>query len=278
MQAPLSADDITGILALLRSVSRTEIMPSWRHLGAGDIRTKSGPLDPVTIADEAAERALSAGLHRMFPGHDVIGEEAVAADPALLHRLRRPGPVWLVDPIDGTANYAAGLPLFGVMLALVAADEVLAGFIHDPLGDDTAVALAGAGAWMVAADGARRRLRVAAPVPVGQMTGAVSWRYLPSPQRAQVLSRLDLLAAVMDYRCAAHQYRMLADGHVHMQLFRRLLPWDHAAGVLLHREAGGFARRFDGTPYLPSETEGGLLLAPTPESWSALNTALLKAS
>jgi len=83
------------------------------------------------------------------------------------------------------------------------------------------------------------------------------------------------LAAVMDFRCAAHQYRMLAAGHCHAQSFARLLPWDHAAGVLLHREAGGFARQFDGREYRPSVIDGGLLLAPDAASWDALAEALL---
>ncbi len=267
--------EIDAVLALLRAVSAREIMPRFRHLASSDVRTKSGPLDPVTVADEAAEKALAAGLLALFPQADVIGEEAVAADPALLRRLKEKGPVWVIDPIDGTSNYAADLPLFGVMLALVEADEVLAGFIHDPVGDDTAVAVQGGGAWMVARDGARKPLHVAPAVPVQAMTGFISWRYLPEPQRSYVLQRLDRLASVMDFRCAAHQYRMLAAGHCHAQLFRRLLPWDHAAGYLLHKEAGGYARRFDGAEYRPSEIEGGLLLAPDAASWQALERALL---
>ena len=242
----LSDAEVSAVIGLLRRVSQTEIMPRFRKLAAGDIRTKSGPLDPVTVADEAAETALAAGLRALFPGVNVIGEEAVAGEPALLARLGAPGPVWVIDPIDGTANYAADLPLFGSILALVEDDEVQAGFIHDPLGDDTAAAVRGGRAWMVDATGARRRLNVAGAVPVAQMTGGISWRYLPQPLRGQVLSRLDRFAAVPDFRCAAHQYRLLAGGHCHLQFFRRLLPWDHAAGILLHQEAGGYSARLDG--------------------------------
>ncbi len=268
--------EIAAVIALLRTVSQSEIMPRFKRLAAGDVWTKSGPLDPVTVADEAAERALCAGFRTLFPGDDILGEEAVSADFSLLERLKQPGRVWVIDPIDGTANYAAELPLFGVMAALVEEDRVLAGFIHDPVGDDTAIATAGGGAWLVAADGARRRLHVAEPVPVNRMTGSISWRYLAEPLRSHVLHRLDGLAAVTDYRCAAHQYRMLAAGHCHAQMFRRLLPWDHAAGFLLHQEAGGFGRHFDGSEYVPSSTDGGLLLAPNAASWEALAEAILR--
>jgi len=271
----LTAAEIGAVVALLREVSATEIMPRFRNLADDDIRLKSGPQDPVTIADEAAEKALGAGLQKLFPGCDVIGEEAVAENPDLLKRLSRPGPVWLIDPIDGTANYASDLPLFGVILALVEADEILAGFIHDPVGDDTAIAIASGGAWMQTRDETRKPLRVSAPMPVRQMTGSVSWRFLPEPLRHRVMSRLDRLAAAPDYRCAAHQYRTLAAGYAQIQLFHKLLPWDHAAGVLLHREAGGYSARFDGSPYLPSVTSGGLLLAPDATGWMDAKKALM---
>jgi fructose-1,6-bisphosphatase/inositol monophosphatase family enzyme len=271
----LDQRDIAAVVALLREVAATEIMPRFGKLTAADIRTKSGPLDPVTIADEAAERALDEGLRRLFPGTDVIGEEGCAGDPALLDRLTLPGPVWVIDPIDGTANYAAELPLFGSMIALIDAGRVLAGFIHDPLGGDTAIAMAGGGAWLIAADDTRRQLRVAAPVPVARMTGAISWRYLREPLRSRILHRLDRIAATPDFRCAAHQYRMLAAGHCHVQLFGRLLPWDHAAGVLLHREAGGYGAHFDGTAYHPAAGKAGLLMAPDEASWRAFAEVFL---
>ncbi len=271
----LSAAQTDGVIALLRQVAAAEIMPRFKRLGARDVRAKSGPLDPVTVADEAAERALGAALAEMFPGTDILGEESAAADPTLLRRLSAPGPVWVIDPIDGTSNFAAELPLFGTMLALVEDNEILAGFIHDPVGGDTATAIRGGGAWMQSADGARRRLRAAPAVPVGEMTGALSWRFLKEPLRSRVVSRMSRLGASFDLRCAAHQYRMLAAGHCHMLMFRKTLPWDHCAGVLLATEAGAHAARFDGTPYSPAETGGGLLVAPDAASWRQLQALLL---
>ena len=271
----LSAAQTEGVVALLRQVAAAEIMPRFKHLAAGDVRAKSGPLDPVTIADEAAERALGSALGEMFPGVDVMGEEAAAADPALLRRLGAPGPVWVIDPIDGTSNFAAELPLFGTMVALVEDNEILAGFIHDPVGGDTAIAIRGGGAWVQSANGARRALRAAPPVPVAEMTGALSWRFLKEPLKTRVVSRMSRLGASFDLRCAAHQYRMLAAGHCHMLMFRKTLPWDHCAGVLLATEAGAHAARFDGTPYRPADTGGGLLLAPDFPSWRQLRQALL---
>ena len=165
--------------------------------------------------------------------------------------------------MDGTANFAAGVPLFGCMAAAVSKGEVVAGWIHDPLGDDTAIALRGEGAWI--ADGEGRHmadLRVAAPVAVERMVAAVSWTYLPEPLRGRVASRLPRLAGVVGFRCAAHEYRLTASGHAHAQLYNRLMPWDHLPGWLLHREAGGYSARFDGSDYRPTHRDGGLICAP----------------
>jgi fructose-1,6-bisphosphatase/inositol monophosphatase family enzyme len=261
---------------LLRAAARAEVMPRFRRLGVGDIRAKSGPLDLVTEADEAAERMITHGLREMFPGCLVIGEEAAAADPFLLDGLADAELAFVVDPIDGTSNYAAGLPLFGVMAAAIMRGEIVASVIHDPVGDDTAFALRGEGAWIEAPDGRREDLRVAAAAPLGEMSGAVSWRYLPEPLRSRVCARLPLLAASFDLRCAAHQYRMLAAGHCHYMLFNRLLPWDHAPGWLLHQEAGGFSAQFDHLPYRPAVMRGGLICTPDEASFHALREALLE--
>ncbi len=128
---------------------------------------------------------------------------------------------------------------------------------------------------MEAPSGHRAELRVAAPAPVARMVGAVSWAYLPEPLRTRVASRLLRLAAAVNLRCAAHEHRMAAGGHAHVLLYHRLMPWDHAPGWLLHREAGGHAARFDGSAYGPHLTDGGLLCAPDRASWEAVREALL---
>jgi len=260
---------------LLRAAARVEVMPRFRRLGDGAVRFKAGPLDIVTDADEAAEAMITAGLHRRFPGCVVVGEEATAREPGLLGEIADAELAFVVDPVDGTANYAAGLPLFGTMAAAIMRGEVVASVIHDPVGDDTALALRGEGAWMQTPDGARVALRVASPVPLAQMTGAASWRYLAEPMRSCVAGNLARVAASWDYRCGAHEYRLIAAGQCHFLLFNRLMPWDHAPGWLLHREAGGFSAQFDGTPYRPTVTKGGLICTPDEASWRELRTALL---
>jgi len=269
-----SVRQLQELMLLLRTAARKEVMPRFQRLEAGDIRAKTGPLDIVTEADEQAERVIAAGLHHLFPGCVVVGEEAAASNPSLLGRLEAAELAFVVDPVDGTQNFAAGLPLFGVMAAAIVRGETVAAAIYDPISDDSAVALRGQGAWVETASGKRRDLHVAAPTDVAKMTGIAGWRYLPRESRLIVARNLTKVAAAFDLRCAAHQYRMLAAGNCHFVLANKLMPWDHAPGVLLHQEAGGFAARFDGSPYLPTRTVGGLICTPDFASYIALKEAL----
>jgi fructose-1,6-bisphosphatase/inositol monophosphatase family enzyme len=274
----LSVGDLAAAAALLREAAQAEILPRFRNLAHGAVRTKTGPLDFVTEADEAAERVITDGLSRLFPGCVVVGEEATSADASRLALLADADLAFVVDPVDGTANFAAGLPLFGVMAAAIVRGEVVASAIHDPLGDDTALALRGEGAWIETPDGRRTDMKVAAPAPAEAMAGNVAWRFLPEPTRSLVCRNLPRLGGCWDYRCSAHEYRMVAGGHCHFLFFNRLYPWDHAPGWLLHKEAGGYSAQLDGSPYRPVTTAGGLICAPDRTSWQALRDTLLTGS
>ena len=270
----MTRHDVAELVQLVRAVARAEIMPRFRRLAPEDVQAKTGPLDLVTVADEAAEAQLARGLLAHHPDCVVVGEEAASRDMSLLGAIADAPLCFILDPIDGTSNFAAGLPLFATMVAVTRFGETVAAVIHDPVGDDTAVALRGEGAWLERSDGETVRLRVAAPAAVSAMSGSLSWRFMPEPMRSQVCARLPLLAGAWDYRCAAHQYRLVASGASHFNVFHRLMPWDHAAGVLLHAEAGGYSARLDGSPYSPARSDGGLISAPDQASWQALHDAL----
>lgn len=273
-----SRNDALTVAELLRSAAQTEILPRFRNLSGGAIRQKTSRLDLVTDADEAAEKVIEAGLLRAFPGAYVVGEESVSRDPRRLDGLSDAALAFVVDPVDGTLNFASGLPLFGVMAAVLIRGEVACGVILDPVSDDWAIAVRGEGAWIQRRDGGTDDLRVASPVPLAETTANVSWRYLPPELRPVVTGNLPRLAMATDFRCAAHTYRLIAAGHLHVSFSSSVLPWDHAAGWLLHREAGGYTAHFDGSPYRPANRHGGLISAPDPESWQAVREALLPAS
>lgn len=270
-----SKNDALGIGAILAQVAATEIMPRFQRLAAHQVKQKSSSFDLVTEADEVAERVISDQLRAAFPGCTIIGEEATAKDPALLEGIAEAELAFIVDPIDGTRNFVSGLPLFGVMLAATVRGEVVLGAIHEPMREDTAFALRGEGAWIQRKDGGTVDLRVAEPAPLSAMEAMVSTSFLPEPLRTVVNANLSRIGLTSSLRCAAHEYRMAAAGHCHVLFYNNLMPWDHAAGWLLYREAGGYSAHFDGSEYRPAHLTGGLICAPDRESWQLVRDALM---
>lgn len=259
---------------MLAGAADAEIMPRFRRLGEGAVRQKTSPVDLVTEADVGAERAITRELLARYPNALVVGEEACEEDASLLPALKDAELAFTVDPVDGTFNFAAGVPLFGVMLGVVAGGEVVAGIIYDPVGRDWLIAAKGAGSHIRSADGSLMRVRVAAATPFPEMSGSVSWQFLAEPERSLLARNHARCRSAIGYRCAAHEYRMAAAGHMHFALYAKLMPWDHLPGTLIHREAGGHVARFDGSAYAPFHTDGGLLVAPDRESWEVLRTEL----
>jgi fructose-1,6-bisphosphatase/inositol monophosphatase family enzyme len=265
---------IDWLADLLAKAAIAEIMPRFRRLGAGDIRQKTSAADLVTEADVNAERLITARLRERYPSAMIVGEEACSDDPTLLNGLGDADLAFVIDPVDGTFNFASGLPLFGVMLGVVVKGETVAGIIHDPVGKDWLIGARGAGSHIRHAHGTLEKVRVSKSAPISEMTGAVSWQYMAEPERSRLARNQTKTLSQFAYRCAAHEYRLLAGGHGHFVVYNKLMPWDHLAGVLIHAEAGGYAARFDGSAYLPSHLGGGLLVAPDRESWQELRREL----
>lgn len=261
--------------AILREAARREVMPRFRGLTDDDIREKQAPGDLVTEADEAAERFICAELAQAFPGATLIGEEAVTKNPALLGQLADADLAFVIDPIDGTLNYASDLSLFAVMSAVIVRGEIVGAVIHDPTAEDSAMALRGEGAWLGRTDGTTRGLRVAPAVATRHMNGMASWQYFPEPLRSTLPGRFPAFLEVGSLRCCGQEYRLAAAGRLQFLLYGVLNPWDHAPGVLLYTEAGGHARLLDGRPYSPTERPAGLLCAPDETSWQEIRSTLL---
>ena len=257
---------IEQIAGIIEQIAEEEVMPRFRALAAHEVQEKdNGEL--VTSADLACEAALSARLRDLHPESIVIGEEAVAAEPALLETLSRDRPAWLIDPIDGTGNFAGGRPVFAIMLALVTGHATVAAWIYDPVNRRMALGESGSGAFMNA-----ERLQVAKPRTFVDMHGTLhASGFAPPELAARVASRRERVRTLKSNRCAGWEYLRLISGEMHFTLFTRLMPWDHAPGILLHREAGGVANCFDGTAYNALRyREVGVLIAPDEDAWRYL--------
>jgi fructose-1,6-bisphosphatase/inositol monophosphatase family enzyme len=256
----MTVPDLDRVARLIREVAETEILPRFRRLEEHHTWEKR-PGSFVTVADEAAEKRLEDGLLRLAPGSVALGEEAAEQDSSIFERLLDDEPVWIIDPVDGTKNFAAGRPEFAVIVAYVVAGETLAGWIHDPVRNRTAMAAAGEGARTD--DG--KPLVIADPAPFVELSGVLG----PRLTRHKPFS--SQFAGISNSKSCGIDYVRLAAGEIHFAYYRGLMPWDHAAGALLHAEAGGFSSCLDGRPYRSSERGvGGLLLAPDRPTWQAI--------
>ncbi|UYN97743.1 MAG: inositol monophosphatase [Enhydrobacter sp.] len=256
----LDARDAERVAGLIRETAAVELVPRFRNLAKDEVRLK-GPGDVVTVADVAAEQRLASGLAKILPGVPVVGEEAVESDPGLLELIGRPGErCWIVDPLDGTAHFAAGRDRFAIIVCLVEDARTVAGWILDVPGDRLAVALAGGG---VTLDG--RPVSSQEWPATDRPNGLVGYRIrreferqLPRAVRRR-LGKLDTLG------CAGVEYLEILSGRWDFCLYRMIKPWDHAAGALMLTEAGGAAIQFGGAPYAPAQgREAGIIAAATP--------------
>lgn len=255
--------DIDKIRQIIAEVAEEEIMPRFRKLADGDVMEKS-PGDLVTVADIEAEKKLTARLTDILPGSIVVGEEAVSQNPAVIDLLDNSEPVWIIDPVDGTRNFAKGDSVFGSMVALTKGGELIAGWIHDPARKRTAMAEKGAGASLAGK-----------PLHVKNITAFERMTVSLNPEHRKWLEEraIDGLGPIphmaIRYGASAHDYISLAAGEFHCAQYRRLHPWDHAPGVLLYREAGGFDKMIGSqSPYRPvTYQEDCLLLTPNEDVW-----------
>jgi len=248
----------------MREAAERAILPRWRMLSAEEIIQKAAD-DLVTVADRDSEEMLSEGLARLLPEARIVGEEAVFADTSVLDRLSE-DLCWIVDPLDGTNNFASGKPPFGILIALAEHGETIGGWLYDPLSGRFCHATKSGGAFI---DGRRVTAR---PSGKSAPIAALSLLYMDPAQREAVKMHIAPQYELVDIpRCAAEQYPRLVLGQNDVSIFERTLPWDHAAGVLFLNEAGGKAARLDGSPFLVREHgRAGMIGAATPELWDQL--------
>lgn len=241
---------------ILREVSAIVVMPHFATLLPHETDMKPGN-EPVTIADRDAETLITRELLSLIPGSRVIGEEACSTNPALLDGLNE-GTAWIVDPIDGTANFAAGRSPFAMMVPLMREFELIGSWIYDPLGDRLAAAELGGGAWI---GDKRIRARASSTQP-GQWFGIVSRACLPKGQ-GELVEALSAAVGRIDptARCAGYEYPLVATGKRDFALYWRTLVWDHAPRALLLSESGGCVIHLDGVLYDPLVSRSGLFVA-----------------
>jgi myo-inositol-1(or 4)-monophosphatase len=213
---------------------------------ARDVRYK-GPRDIVTDADEAAQSAIHDLVRARFPGHAFMGEEGhETLDPAAS------GSTWVVDPLDGTSNYARQFPFFCVSIGLSIDGQPQVGVIFDPLRGETYHAVRGQGAFVQRGRGRPRPLRASAITDIGEALIGVDWSRDPLV-RGQVMAGVagvgELCRTIRATGSAALGLAYVAAGLIDGYVNLALAPWDVAAGSLLIEEAGGAITTAAGEPW-----------------------------
>lgn len=256
-----------AVLAIMRKAADEAILPRYQQLALHEIEEKATS-DFVTVADRDAELILAEGLAALIPDAKIVGEEAAHADPSIMTRLNQF--CWIIDPVDGTYNFAHGRPPFGIIVALADGGEAQAGWIYDVLSGRFCHCHRGHGSFI---DGERVRARATGEMPP---VAAISLAFMDEVRRKAITTHVAPHYRLVDIPlCAAEQYPRLALGQNDLSLFERTLPWDHAAGALWLNEAGGKAGRPDGTPYrVDDHARLGLVAATSPRLWQELVTRL----
>jgi len=272
----LSAAQQAQIVNLVRRAAKAEILPRFQNLSQSQIEAKSRPDDLVTEADLASEAMITRGLRRLFPDAMVVGEEAVAKDGSLRQRMAEHAFAFVIDPIDGTWNYAKGIPLFGVILSVLRNGTPIFGLLYDPIMDDYVIAdETDAQTRMVRKSGQATALATSQITDIGQMSGYIHFGLMPKEVQHKLAPVLPEFMRTTVLRCSCHEYRILAQANADFCLSSTLNPWDHAAGVLACGKAGGVSAFLDdGAPYNASRETGYLLSAASQSAWDAVAAVL----
>lgn len=200
-----------------------------------------GEIDIVTEADRMSEEVLITEIDRRFPDHSILSEETVAIERGVRYR-------WIIDPLDGTTNYAHGFPLFCVSIALEKEGQIVTGVVYNPLSDELFVAGRGEGASL---DGARISISGTTQISESLLATGFPYDIRRDPNnnisyfsemalKAQAIRRAGSAALDLAYTAAGR-----FDGFWELKLH----PWDTAAGWLLVCEAGGLVTDISGGPY-----------------------------
>jgi myo-inositol-1(or 4)-monophosphatase len=220
--------DLSELEPLLAAVAEQEIISRFTRVGSA--RKADGSL--ITEADTAVQSRLVGELQSRWPDIPVLGEEMTGERQQAI--MAEAGPFWCLDPLDGTTNFAAGLPYFAVSLALIADGRVQAGLVYDPQRRECFRAARGTGAWLNG-----RGLQVPeAPGELEECVALVDMKRLP----VDLATRLASAAPYRSQRsfgAVALDWCWLAAGRCHLYLHVRQNLWDYAAGSLVFAEAGG---------------------------------------
>jgi len=228
-----------------------EILVSLYASSDFSVATKSSEVDLVTTADRAADEAIVTRLRAAFPDHAILAEESGATAGS------HPGLQWVVDPLDGTTNFAHGFPHFSVSIGLYDGERGEVGVVHDPLRGETFCARRGEGCWLVRGSHDKSLLRVTTTEQLGRALVATGFAYTrrdPNQKTnlEEFAATIPKVRGIRRAGSAALDLAYVAAGRLDGYWEYHLQPWDTGAGAVLVQEAGGVVTTIAGDPWVPS--------------------------
>jgi myo-inositol-1(or 4)-monophosphatase len=233
-----STPSINDLAALVVSAAREELLPRFRQVSF----SRKADDSLLTEADLAMQQRLARELHERWPHIAFLGEEM--PQERQHHLLAHDGDgVWIVDPLDGTRNFVAGLPFFSVSVALLLKGAIVLGVVYDPVRDECFTAAKGAGAHC----NGMPLQRVMLPHELRHSIALIDFKRLPADLAARLVTERPF-SSQRSFGSVAIDWCWLAAGRCHTYLHGAQRMWDYAAGALVYAEAGGHAVTLQGEP------------------------------
>ncbi len=252
----LSSSQKKAIQDLIRNVGDQCIFPYFRNLSDEDISFKESEYDPVSIADQEAEKLLRQGLTSILPDSLFIGEESYAEDASILEFLNRSDlPIWIVDPIDGTANFVSGKEGFGIIISLIYSGEVVSNWFYEVTSKEMISYHKGEVIRQGDAD-LTLPARTTSPYK-----GQLGFKLFQFDDVQKIVSNLDTLIVDQATDPSIINYRKMLAGELDFLVYKMTYPWDHLAGINMVQAQGGLARRWNGEAFQLADIHEGLVVA-----------------
>lgn len=244
--------DLAVIVDAIRAIAHEEIMPRFERVGFSI--KEDGSL--LTEADTATNQRIQRYLKQHWPDIDFLSEEMEPEQQETL--LQGADLLWCLDPLDGTSNFAAGVPLFAVSLALFSKGEVVLAVTYDPVRDEAFTAQKGQGAWL-------NNLRLHCEPTEFSLDNAVAivdFKRLPSALRQLIVDQPPF-GSQRNLGTCALEWAWMAANRGHLYLHGGMQLWDLAAGTLLLSEAGGYACTLEGdSVFRPAMAKRSVVISP----------------
>jgi histidinol phosphatase-like enzyme (inositol monophosphatase family) len=240
--------DFSQFVNELATRSGQAILPFFRSSIAAEDKSRGGDFDPVTEADRAGEVAMRQLIKRTFPTHGIVGEEFGAEQEDAEY-------VWVLDPIDGTRAFIAGLPTWGTLIGLNRGGHPAFGMMHQPFTGERFFGDGGSATYR--GPGGERRLMTRRCPSLKDAVMATTSPKLFSGEELRAYDRVESVTRLARYGCDCYAYCMLAAGHIDLVVESGLKPYDIVALIPIIEGAGGIVTAWDGG----SAANGGAIVA-----------------